>query len=375
MKEKGGDMLEEQVGIISNKMFQRLAEKTQVLYPKNGREETVQNRLTHSFRVATMAQITAKEIGLYDINIPKRYKDSTLENICLLHDIGHPPFGHEGARTLNSFFKEKGLIEGFDDNNNNFVVLEKNQIEVSDYTKASLIKYPKKLYEYQKAELYRILNKSIDEDVEAFKGVVDIKKRPKRTILCEVMDEADRNSYICADLADYFSLSMGDDSIVKNIIKDGDFKSNKILSFLYSLRGAVESKNKTLIKKLFSDLEILFAKNYYIGDNLALISKDKELLKFRELLYKKELDLFIYDKALLQKRTENLELLNVYIRRMYENVFEKEESLPSKTYEKMICATDSKIEKLRLLRDMIAETTDWFVMQKSKKFLAESKDA
>ena len=108
--------------IISNKAFQRLAEKTQVVFPKNGRKETVQNRLTHSYQVTNSAKIIENNITIPGKDIDYQH---SLFNTCLLHDIGHPPFGHEGASYLDKKFKKLGLEEGFSDNNNNFVNIEK----------------------------------------------------------------------------------------------------------------------------------------------------------------------------------------------------------------------------------------------------------
>jgi len=167
--------LEITTSIITNKAFQRLAEKTQVIIPKNGREETVQNRLTHSYQVANSAKIISETINLPTLNID--YQNS-LFNTCLLHDIGHPPFGHEGAKILNETFSKLGIKEGFSDNNNNFKVINKNQIKVNDYTLASLIKYPNKLYESDKEFLLYILEKSINEDIEYFSKYFNINEKP-----------------------------------------------------------------------------------------------------------------------------------------------------------------------------------------------------
>jgi len=344
-------MVIETMGIISNKAFQRLAEKTQVVFPKNGRIETVQNRLTHSYEVATSAELMVQSLNIPGLLVD--YKKS-LKNTCLLHDIGHPPFGHEGATLLDNIMKEKGLKEGFSDNNNNFVVIDKNQIEISDYTLASLIKYPEKLYSSQE-NLLRLLNLAIKEDLRYFEKDIKIYEIPQRTIACEVMDEADRNSYVCSDLTDCFSLKLGNEKSFEKLLEEKDFFSNEINEFLILAINAIKTHNKSMIKRSFNQLKILLNQNYYLGDNLKLVPLNEELIELREELFKIEEDIFIHNKEVVDQRIEHMDYLQRYIDWVFEGNY------PSKTYKKLI--EDSKGEQqLFYIRNMIAETTDWYVI-------------
>jgi dGTP triphosphohydrolase len=85
----------------------------------------------------------------------------------LLHDIGHPPLGHPGAHEMNQYFSNKGLKDGFCDNSNTLVVIDKNDIMVSPYTIASVIKYPDRLYRTQ-GEYLEMLKKALKMDQEHF---------------------------------------------------------------------------------------------------------------------------------------------------------------------------------------------------------------
>jgi predicted deoxyguanosinetriphosphate triphosphohydrolase len=351
--------------IITNKAFQRLAEKTQVLHPENGREETVQNRLTHSYEVANTALLTAKTMDLANLKADYQY---ALHNVCLLHDIGHPPFGHLGSRFLNKKFKSLGLEEGFSDNNNNFIVIEKNQFKLSDYTLASIIKYPDELYDYQKEKLLKILDNAIELDIKYFEKKIKIYEKPKRTIACEIMDEADRNSYVCSDLADCFSLGIGNSEPIKKIYEENIWFTNDIKLNLISIISAIDLKDKSLIKKAFKDLRILLSTNYYIGDNLQLKVKNPELIKVRELLYEVEKDLFWNHEKLVKQNNRNIKALEKYTEMVLNGFW------PSKTYRYKLERTSDEKERLRLLRDMIAETTDWYVFKKTKQFKNEEKE-
>src|SRR5574344_1448673 len=180
--------LKRQLKIESLKSFQRLMFKTQVVSPDYTRDDTTMNRLTHSYSVKIGAELIADAININGIFVDYKY---AIGNVSLLHDVGQAPFGHDGAYCINDVFKTLGLIEGFTDNNNNFVVINKNGglNLLTDYEVASLIKYPNELYDYQKEELLPILKNSIDEDVKYFKKLgFFISNRPKRTVACEIMD-------------------------------------------------------------------------------------------------------------------------------------------------------------------------------------------
>ena len=79
----------------------RLAAKTQVVDPHT--DDFVRNRLTHSLEVAQVARdITRALGGLPDI----------AETAALAHDLGHPPFGHNGEQVLAELGAECGGFEG-----------------------------------------------------------------------------------------------------------------------------------------------------------------------------------------------------------------------------------------------------------------------
>lgn len=98
--------------LIFSSPFRRLQNKTQV-FPLPG-SIFVHNRLTHSLEVSSVGRSMANEVML---SLMERHKDEEwvdrFRNIgdivataCLCHDLGNPPFGHSGEKTISTFFTE-----------------------------------------------------------------------------------------------------------------------------------------------------------------------------------------------------------------------------------------------------------------------------
>ena len=84
--------------VIHARSFRRLAGKTQVL--TNRISDHFRSRLTHTLEVKQIARTVAGALGL---------NRDLAEVLALVHDIGHPPFGHAGERTLDREMRTHGL--------------------------------------------------------------------------------------------------------------------------------------------------------------------------------------------------------------------------------------------------------------------------
>ena len=89
--------------VIHSRAFRRLEAKTQVFTRRYS--DHFRNRLTHSIEVAQIARTVAAQLGL---NV------DLVEALALVHDIGHPPFGHAGEKALDTAMRQHGLF--FDHN-------------------------------------------------------------------------------------------------------------------------------------------------------------------------------------------------------------------------------------------------------------------
>lgn len=352
---------EQKASIESNKQFQRLEETTQVLFPINGRVEIVKTRLSHSYEVATSGMIMASYIAqLLKLNVFDIDYQHALENVCLLHDLGHPPFGHDGADMINDFFVNLGLEEGFDDNNNNLVALDKNNIQVSDYVKASLIKYPTKLYDNQKS--YKdILALAIEADRLHFLTLGIVLEKQTRTIICQIMDEADRNSYVCSDLADFFCLGGTVSYSQLTKLEKFDSLNDNVKSMVQEFYNTISNGTKSSIKSYFNLLKNDFNCSYTITEK-GLVESNIDLICFREFLSDVEFEIFIKPIRTEPLHADNMAMLKDFLDYVIEN-----EYYPSTTYEKLINETSNYNQRLRYIRDMISEVSDWYIVSYYKK--------
>ncbi|MCH5241282.1 MAG: dNTP triphosphohydrolase [Muribaculaceae bacterium] len=155
--------------MIFSSPFRRMQNKTQV-FPLPG-SVFVHNRLTHSLEVSTVGRSISREViqRMSQKNLHIR-DHKLLENIpdivataCLCHDLGNPPFGHSGEKTISTWFSEgpgRSLQEkltgqqwadliNFEGNANSFRLLthqfvgrRKGGFAMTYSTLGTLVKYP-----------------------------------------------------------------------------------------------------------------------------------------------------------------------------------------------------------------------------------------
>lgn len=165
--------------VIHSRAFRRLEAKTQVF---TGRySDHFRNRLTHTLEVAQISRTIAAQLGL---NV------DLVETLALVHDIGHPPFGHAGEKALDSAMRRHGLF--FDHNLHALRIVEDFEQRYAAFRGLNLT------FEVREG----IIKHSRDYDVTEFPQLSEywLDKRPP--LEAQLIDATDELAYNTADLDD-----------------------------------------------------------------------------------------------------------------------------------------------------------------------------
>ena len=182
--------------IIHSAAFRRLQGKTQVF--ATGEGDFYRTRLTHSLEVAQIAKGLALRLGA---------NPELVEAVALIHDIGHPPFGHAGEDELKKLMKKFG---GFEANAQNVRILTKLESKSTEYeglnlTRAVLDGQLKYKIPYPKDTKKFIYGESMDLVTwasEDARSEIDGLPADAKSFECEIMDWADDIAYAIHDLED-----------------------------------------------------------------------------------------------------------------------------------------------------------------------------
>jgi len=165
--------------VIHSRAFRRLEAKTQVFTTRYS--DHFRNRLTHTLEVAQIARTVA---GALQLNA------DLAEALALVHDIGHPPFGHAGERKLDELLRPHG--DSFDHNLQALRIVEQFEQRYLDFPGLNLT------FEVREG----IVKHSRDYDAAQYPALSEYLLDQRPPIEAQLIDFVDEIAYNTADLDD-----------------------------------------------------------------------------------------------------------------------------------------------------------------------------
>jgi dGTPase len=165
--------------VIHSRAFRRLEDKTQVFTRRYS--DHFRNRLTHTIEVAQIARTIALQLGL---------NEDLVEALALVHDVGHPPFGHAGEKALDAAMRTHGSF--FDHNLHALRIVEDFEMRYAAFRGLNLT------FEVREG----IIKHSHDYDSVQFPELAEYLLDQRPPLEAQLIDLADEIAYNTADLDD-----------------------------------------------------------------------------------------------------------------------------------------------------------------------------
>ncbi len=315
--------------ILHSSAYRRLSGKMQVFTGEMG--DYHRTRLTHTQEVATIARTIGRVLGL---------NEDLIEALALMHDIGHPPYGHAGEDALNECAAEFG---GFSHNRYALVIVQELELRYNGFTGLNLTQ-----------EVLAGQTSRIDKNKSGLHRLLEV----------QLVDAADSAAYDAHDT---------DDAIKLNLVTLDDMSHLELIrSSLEAIRRKHVNLDKGLLRKAtvhylvnqqVTDLvnwnrsqleERMFSSSTQARDSDFVIGPSPELIE-----KKKELERFLYERVYRHPRIVRVrEAAQSRLKAMYERYRQRPELIPAHYQPRL-----REIGVSRMAVEYLAGMTDHFCEQ------------
>ena len=329
--------------IVHSRSFRRLEAKTQVFTVRFS--DHFRNRLTHTLEVSQIARTVA---GALDLNT------ELAEALALVHDIGHPPFGHAGERKLGQLMKEHGAV--FNHNLHALRIVEQFEHRYLAFEGLNLT------FEVREG----IIKHSHDYTEVEVPHLAEYQLNLRPTLEGQLIDWVDEIAYNTADLDDALEANLLDlDSLCAEHPFFGEFyakietehaEARTKLKFNEALRHVVDFLASDLISNTARRIEQWRVRSAeeirQLPERLASFS---EFGRAQNAALKKFLFAHVYDHpSIAEDRDRSVRCLE----ELFRHYLRCSQSMPE-SYEEMTHATPRHI----VVCDYIAGMTDQFLLR------------
>lgn len=341
--------------VIHSRAFRRLEAKTQVF---TGRySDHFRNRLTHTLEVAQISRTIAAQLRL-DVDL--------VETLALVHDIGHPPFGHAGEKALDTAMQQHGL--SFDHNLHALRIVEDFEQRYAGFRGLNLT------FEVREG----IIKHSRDYYVDQFPELSEYCLDQRPPLEAQLIDATDELAYNTADLDDgYEAHLLNLDQIIENVPLFARFfaeveklypAAQKKLQFNEVLRRILDGWVGDLIQNTQSQIDLAFnAKSSPVTlDDIRAHHRrlvglspqaEAERAQTKEFLYRN-----LYYSPVLDPEKEDAERV---ITQLFDLWMKRPEKLPASYQEK---AKNQSELRARVVCDYVAGMTDTYIYEQYEKY-------
>jgi dGTPase len=395
--------------VLYTSSFHRLAGITQVASADEG--HVFHNRLTHTLEVAQVARRIAEKLIMEhksDVEALGGVDPDVAEACALVHDLGHPPFGHVAEKELHRLVSARTTrgrdSDGFEGNAQSFRIVTKLALRSFHYeglnlTRATLngtLKYPwlrsrapsgkqgvtskSNRKKQRKCGAYR-------SEIEHFRWAraMEPPRSEIRSLEAQIMDWADDVTYAVHDVTDFFKAGVVpldrlavDDQAERSLFYNGIFKHNdwmeehefsegelvtafEKLRLLFPIREryAGTKEHRSALRIFAAGLIGECVKSVQVNVPKKIIRIPRETIREIAILKQLTWHYVILKPSLTTKQVGQCKIIRELFNIFHESavILDKLEIFPT-AYSQLIAATKNDNERTRLVADMISGMTE-----------------